>query len=276
MWGHTYDWRTAERDWSSGWGGADGEWHAVVLPRIHDLLPARSVVEIGCGHGRWTAFLRNRADAVRAVDVAEPCVEACRARFADDERVTVARTDGHHLDGVANRSVDLVFSFDSLVHADLGVMDAYLGEAARVLDRDGAAFLHHSNLAECRTRPRLRRVPVLRRALARAGVIETDLHWRDGTVGADAVRRAAERHGLRCVTQELIPWGTGRLPIDCISTVVRIGSARDHGHCRVVANPHFGADAQALAALAEGRAADGAEGHDGPDAGARGPGSAGA
>jgi SAM-dependent methyltransferase len=252
MWGRTYDWTHAERDWSSGWGGATGEWYGVLWPRLHHLLPARSVVEIGCGHGRWTEFLRSRSERLVAVDLAESCVAACATRFADDPAVTVRRTDGRSLDDVADGSVDLVFSFDSLVHADLGVMDAYLGEAARVLAPDGTAFLHHSNLAGCRLRPGLRRLPVLPHVLGRLGVLERDLHWRDPSVGAEEVSAAAERHGLRCVTQELVPWGTGRMLIDCISTVVRIGSAADHGR-HVIENPAFGADAPALSALARAR-----------------------
>lgn len=256
MWGHTYDWATAEVDWSSGWGGADNEWYAAILPRIHHLLPARSVVEIGCGHGRWTAFLRDHAGEIRAVDVAEPCVAATRARFGDDDRVNVTATDGHSVGPVPDRTVDLVFSFDSLVHADPETMDAYLGEMARVLTDDGTGFVHHSNLADCRTSRTHRmlrrvplRVPLLSVAFVRMGVPDAHLHWRDPSVGAASVSAAAERHGLRCLTQELVPWGTGRTLIDCISTIVRIGSTRDRGR-HVIENRAFAAEAPALAALA--------------------------
>jgi len=249
MWGHTWDWRTSEQAWSGGWGGAAGQWFGSILPRIHHLLPASSVVEIGCGHGRWTSFLGTACDALWAVDVAEPCVAACQERFADDAHVMCVHTDGMSLGPVPDRSVDLVFSFDSLVHADRPVMDAYLAETARVLTDDGTAFLHHSNLGACRTHPRLRRVPPLHRLLARARLVEPDLHWRDHTVSADVVAASAERHGLRCVTQELVPWDTRRELIDCISTVVRVGSARDHGR-HVVVNRSFGCEAPALAALA--------------------------
>jgi len=45
----------------------------------------------------------------------------------------------------ADRSIDLVFSFDSLVHAERDVIGGYLNEFARVLADDGVAFIHHSN-----------------------------------------------------------------------------------------------------------------------------------
>ena len=63
--------------------------------------------------------------------------------------MTVMQCDGSSLRGVGDESVDLVFSFDSLVHADAMTMDAYVGECARVLRNDGVAFLDHSNLAAC-------------------------------------------------------------------------------------------------------------------------------
>ena len=51
---------------------------------------------------------------------------------------------------VADRSVDFAFSFDSLVHADAEVLDAYAAELARTLAPDGVAFIHHSNLGAYR------------------------------------------------------------------------------------------------------------------------------
>jgi hypothetical protein len=45
-------------------------------------------------------------------------------------------------------SVDFAFSFDSLVHAEADVIQAYVEQLASILRPGGAAFIHHSNLGQ--------------------------------------------------------------------------------------------------------------------------------
>jgi len=155
--------------------------------------------------------------------VAPECVDACVARFAEVAAVRPVVGDGRSLPTVADRSVDLVFSFDSLVHADADAMGGYVEAIARVLSEDGVAWIHHSNLGASRLdRSRLlRRIGPLHRVLVRAGVVEREVHWRDPTVDADLVARLAQRHGLVCTSQELVRWATRRTAIDCVSVMAR-------------------------------------------------------
>jgi SAM-dependent methyltransferase len=227
MWDRTYDWSEGGDEWSSGWGGPRPQWCHWIEPRLLAALgpahPAVStVVEIGCGHGRWTGFLADRYEHVTAFDLAPGCVEVCRVRFSERPGVRVSVCDGASLPGVEDRSVDLVFSFDSLVHADRVAIDGYLAECARVLTTDGLAFLHHSNLASCGIdRWRLLDHRWARRPLAAVGLAEPTVHWRDPSVDADLVVGSAAAHGLRCVHQELVRWGTQRRFTDCISVLER-------------------------------------------------------
>jgi SAM-dependent methyltransferase len=248
-WGVAFDWADAEIVWSGGWGGPSGEWFGAVLPRLQGILPVGTAVEIGCGTGRWTEFLHPHCVQLIAVDISERCVDAARRRFRDRPNVQVELVDGRSLSPVGSGSADLVFSFDSLVHADSEVMSAYLLELSRVLTADGVALLHHSNLGAYPLTERIRRTPVLGPALARIGATETSVHWRDATVSAAFVAATAERFGLRCVMQELIPWDTRRLFIDCISTIVRQDSPRDRGRA-VIRNRRFGAEAPVFRAAA--------------------------
>jgi hypothetical protein len=50
---------------------------------------------------------------------------------------------------IADRSIDLALSFDSLVHAEADVLSSYLAQLATKLRSDGVAFIHHSNFGEC-------------------------------------------------------------------------------------------------------------------------------
>lgn len=225
MWDETYRWSDGGDEWSSGWGGARSQWERWVEPRIDAALagrPVQLVVEVGCGHGRWTRFLLERFPHVVAFDLAPRCVEACRSRLGADAGLDVRVCDGRSLPGVDPGSVDLVVSIDSLVHADAAAMSAYVAECARVLAADGVAVLHHSNLGACGLDawPLLQR-PRVRRALAALGVAEPGVHWRDPSVDADLVARLAAERSLWCSHQELIRWDTRRRFTDCISVLRR-------------------------------------------------------
>jgi hypothetical protein len=130
---------------------------------------------------------------------------------------------------VPDDSVDFVFSFDSLVHVDATVIAAYIREISRVLTRDGAAFLHHSNLGAYEQLYRaVFRHPWLRWTIERMRVIEPHLHGRDLTVTSQLVDGIAHSVGLRCIVQELVPWRTRSTLIDGFSTIVRADSPCAH------------------------------------------------
>lgn len=229
MWAESHDWSHRGEEWSLVWGSSAAQWQGSILPRLVDFLPARRALEIGSGHGRWSRLLRPHCQELILVDLVEPCVAACRAEFADDPAVSCARTDGRTLPGVPERSLDFVFSLDSLVHAEMDVLAAYASELARTLAPDGVAFLHHSNMA---------------RVLADHPGTQIR-HWRGETVSAEGVREAALRAGLVCPTQEVIDWG-GVEECDCLSVVARPGSVWDREPL-VLRNPFFMGEAQSVA-----------------------------
>lgn len=215
------------------------------MPRIHRFIPCDHILEIAPGFGRWTAFLKDVGQQLTAVDLSESCIAHCRERFKDVPQVRCIRNDGKSLDMVPDGSVDFVFSFDSLVHAELDALDPYLAQLARKLKPDGVAFLHHSNARAFRLRFALsRRLPVgLRYFLMRARVLRND-HARAFSVSAPLVAQLCVRSGLSCVAQELINWGYIK-NLDCLSTFVIKGSRWDRPN-RVVSNPDFLKEARSI------------------------------
>lgn len=221
-WDSHYDWRSRGDEWSQPWGTVAGQWYGTILPRIHRTLPAATILEIACGYGRWTRYLKDWCEHLIVVDLSETCVAACKERFSDIGNIEYHTNDGMSLAMIADRSVNLVFSFDSLVHADATVMSAYLKEIHRILCDDGTAFLHHSNLGEFGAwYPRIRRWPLCERLLTRLNLLNDFRHWRDPGVSARLVTHLARQHGLQCVTQELIRWRDSATHIDCLSTIVK-------------------------------------------------------
>ncbi len=249
-WDDPERWDRGGDDWSDGYGGPDAQWYGSIIPRIHRLVPAATVVEIGCGHGRWSGYLRDLSEHLTLVDLNPSCVEACRARFGDADDVDYLTNDGRSLVPVASGSVDLVFSYDSLVHADVTAVVGYLSELRRVLAPDGVAFLHHSNLGAFANEVRLAGIPRVGGALRRLGLVEPRHHWRDPGVSAEVVRVVAEADGLVCTSQELVPWGGSRRPIDCISVLTRATSRRARP-TRTWENPGFTDEAAQVARMAD-------------------------
>lgn len=225
-WG-SHDWSTAGEEWSETWGGSAAQWFGTILPRIHPCLPCRRGLEIAAGAGRWSAYLAASCTRLDLVDITAESVELCRRRFQSLRHVAVHQNDGRSLPMIGAGEVDFVFSFDSLVHVELDVMASYLLELERVLTRDGAAFLHHSNFAALLEAPP-------------AGL--ENRHWRAESVSATAVREAGERAGLSVVAQELVNWGCPWLT-DCFTLVARPGAKFDRLPDRLE-NPDFMAEAE--------------------------------
>ena len=163
-------------------------------------------------------------------------MERSRRRFAEHPHATFIQNDGLTLEGVEDGSVDFVFSFDSLVHAERDVIESYLHELARKLAPDGIGFIHHSNVGQY-ANPTTLRLPF------------RNYGARGRTMTAAVFAELCEAAGLACTGQELINWHMEPLN-DCLSLFTLPGSrfARENV---VVENPRFMDEAAAIRAVAE-------------------------
>lgn len=210
-----------------------------VLPPIHAFVPAATILEIAPGYGRWTQLLKDLAEQLVIVDIAENCIEYCKERFCDATNTGYHVNDGRSLDMVEDRSVDFAFSCDLRVTVEADVLDGYLRELPSKLTKDGVPIIHHSNLGAYRAVPRLtRRIPrrVLPRVI-RSGVAVDLIAWRAHSAGADLVAAQCESAGFSCISQEKISWEHGNYLIDVISVTTRRGSRSDRD--RIVLMSHF-------------------------------------
>jgi SAM-dependent methyltransferase len=198
------------------------QWWTTLYPRLQGYVPAERILEIAPGYGRWTHFLKELCGEIVIVDLAESAIAYCNERFAADRHVSAHVNDGTSLPMAADASIDLVFSFDSLVHVERDVIQSYLAEIARILTPDGVAFLHHSNLA----------------AHDPAVYTEKNKGWRATSVSGAVVESLGVERGLSAVSQEQISWGGVDYLNDCISVITRAGSRWDRENV-VVENPDF-------------------------------------
>ncbi len=248
-WDRVHPWQEEGDEWSASWGSAQFQWTVSILPRIQRFLPAKTILEIAPGHGRWTQFLLSQCERLIAVDLSPTCIESCKRRFANNSRLELHKNDGMSLAMIPDESVDFAFSFDSLVHAEAGVLLQYVKQLGRKLRPGGAGFLHHSNAAGYRSLlgigALLRKMPVLRMANP-----YIERHWRAMDTTARLMLGFCEQSGLRCVSQELVPWGKTLLPIDCLTTFERPLEAETKPP-RVVTNLYFMREAKAARRLSD-------------------------
>src|SRR5665213_227243 len=151
------------------------------------------------------------------IDLNPKCIQRCVQRFSAYNRAHFIQNDGFSLGMVADGSIDFVFSFDSLVHAEIDVVTAYCQQIVAKLSAGGVAFIHHSNAAN--------------------GVDPEDPNasGRAQSVSSQAVRQVIEQAGGRVLVQEEVNWAsTAR--IDCMTTFVRAAAYPHIGYTRLENN----------------------------------------
>jgi SAM-dependent methyltransferase len=198
-WDGSYDWSRAGDEWSGPWGNSESMWFASLMPRVGFLFPCASVLEIAPGHGRCTQFLLRFTQRYKGIDLSQQCVDHCRARFAGRQDADFVVNDGLSLAGAADQTYNLIFSFDSLVHADNDAIAAYVPQILGLLAPGGIAFIHHSNLA------------------AFPGI---DWQFRSKEVSGESMRALVEGAGGVVLVQELFG-GDGTVVPDCFTTFGR-------------------------------------------------------
>jgi len=115
-------------------------WH-----RYHFALPlarGRRVLDAACGEGYGTALLAGAASQAVGVDVSEEVVAAARRRYGDRANLEY-RAARCEATGLADASVDLVVSFETLEH--VADPEAIVQEAARVLVPGGLFLVSTPN-----------------------------------------------------------------------------------------------------------------------------------
>lgn len=218
------EWNKQAWDQSHGWESDGDEWsglaahceqpyadwkRSLIETFMTPWLGAEvDALEVAPGHGRWTESIVPEARSVVLVDLSPTCIEVCRERFAEATNVTYHVNDGRSLP-VADASIDFVWSFDSFVHIEPDVIDAYLGEFARVLKPSGHFVIHHAD----RRHWSLKLLPVTLRLGLPGRIVQrlaSQGRLRDSgnrsAVSARLFAELAKGHGLSIV-QQTPRWG---------------------------------------------------------------------
>ena len=156
------------RSWNrlhDGWGlgaisfleSTDGEWNELEFRLVGERFVARmlerfqaygdgrlagtSVLEIGCGTGRFLGPLAAHFGSVTGVDVSDAMLATARRRLAGIANIRYLQNNGQDLRAVGDGTLDYVICAGVLQHITVrAVIIGYLREGLRVL-RPGGLFL---------------------------------------------------------------------------------------------------------------------------------------
>jgi ubiquinone/menaquinone biosynthesis C-methylase UbiE len=111
---------------------------AIIVRRSAPDATGRDVLEVGCGTGKNTAWLAERARSLVAMDFSQGMLDLARKRIVTGN-VAFVRHDVRDAWPIANAAVDLVIGNLILEHVD--DVRPVVSEAARVLRSAGALFI---------------------------------------------------------------------------------------------------------------------------------------
>jgi ubiquinone/menaquinone biosynthesis C-methylase UbiE len=150
VWDRAYAWEKDGDEWddSARFCGVPYDKWKDSLARtflIANLRPNSEVLEIGPGHGRWSSLLPNRIPAgnLHLVDLSPSCIEFCKKLLENFRNVKYYVNDGKALPGIAEGSIDFVWSFDSFVHIEEPEVRSYAKELYRVMKSQSMGAIHH-------------------------------------------------------------------------------------------------------------------------------------
>lgn len=190
------------RFWADGVGALDSVLGALEI----EVGVTDRVVEIGCGVGRLTRVLSERAASVKALDVSAEMLEQAREHNEALANVEWLHGDGVSLTGIADGEADLVVSHVVFQHIpDPQITLGYVREIGRVLKPGGLAGFQVSNDKSIH-RPSSGITDKVRAAFGRAPKGQTHAAWLGSAVEVGDLRTAASDGGMD--VEKLVGEGT--------------------------------------------------------------------
>ena len=129
---------------------------ASLRSRIAALFAGRSVLEVACGTGYWTAVIASQAKAITALDAAEETLAIARSKQYPAGRVEFMQGDVYALPGSGRRH-DALFAGFWWSHVPLARLDAFLAGAARAVAPDAVVAFLENRYVEGSSTPLSRR-----------------------------------------------------------------------------------------------------------------------
>ncbi|MCX6168365.1 MAG: methyltransferase domain-containing protein [Ignavibacteriales bacterium] len=108
-----------------------------LLPNIKDKV----VLELGCLDGKWSQYIMPHSREAILVDLDKSIIPLLDKRLKNKNYIFY-ETKGFELKGIANKSVDFIFSMDTLVRVKKKYIKKYFIEFERIMNNNGKILVH--------------------------------------------------------------------------------------------------------------------------------------
>jgi GT2 family glycosyltransferase/2-polyprenyl-3-methyl-5-hydroxy-6-metoxy-1,4-benzoquinol methylase len=118
------------------------------LHRYNSIIPFvehKTVLDIACGEGYGAALLAKHAKKVTGIDIDEQCIHWATANYATASDTLHFITGSVNQIPLADSSIDVVVSFETIEHVDAATQAAFMAEVKRVLKPDGILIISTPN-----------------------------------------------------------------------------------------------------------------------------------
>jgi len=106
---------------------------------VFEIVKGKVVLDIGCGEGYGSSYLATNAKTVYGVDIDNSCIEHAKKKYAC-ENLQFIQGDVTGIP-LANNSVDVVVSFETIEHLSEEIQPLFLNEIKRVLIKEGMLII---------------------------------------------------------------------------------------------------------------------------------------
>lgn len=150
VWGRDYTWPQHGDEWSDMANFCNipyDMWKdSVAREFFFHIINTSNVLEIGCGHGRWSSLIAPKVPQghLDVVDLNKSCIEFCKEKLAQYSNINYWQNDGKNLNFIADSSIDFIWSFDTFVHIEEPEVKMYAKELYRTMKRQAMGIIHHS------------------------------------------------------------------------------------------------------------------------------------
>lgn len=106
-----------------------------ILVKYKDYYLNKSILDIGCGAGRTSYFLRNFTKKYMGIDYSESMIDYCKAQYP---KLNFSHCDARDLSQFNDNSYDFIlFSYNGIDYISNEDRERVLSEISRVLKNDG-------------------------------------------------------------------------------------------------------------------------------------------
>lgn len=122
--------------------GAKEMYSSVMLPVLQEYIPhkVKILVDIGCGIGTYSEFLKQFSDRVVAIDMMEDRIQKALELHSFDD-VEYHISDSRNLEFIKSGTADVVHMFAVLVHHNESMKADAVREIKRILRPEGIVIL---------------------------------------------------------------------------------------------------------------------------------------